>query len=203
MKVNKTRNHKSSEQTQNENSNTDDGNQNVTEVQEQSSNQNMELGIGGSTEDFIEKTANFITADDEMKSDAEYIKTNFNIINPLQNSVVTSKFGTRNSTGIVSANHKGIDLGATTGTSIISAMDGTVIEASSKGDYGIHLKIQNNDVVVVYAHCSELLVKEGDKVNQGMKIAKVGSTGKATGPHLHFEIRRENRAVNPEYLLQF
>lgn len=83
---------KSSEQTQNENSNTDDGNQNVTEVQEQSSNQNMELGIGGSTEDFIEKTANFITADDEMKSDAEYIKTNFNIINPLQNSVVTSKF---------------------------------------------------------------------------------------------------------------
>ena len=194
---------KSSEQTQNENSNTDDGNQNVTEVQEQSSNQNMELGIGGSTEDFIEKTANFITADDEMKSDAEYIKTNFNIINPLQNSVVTSKFGTRNSTGIVSANHKGIDLGATTGTSIISAMDGTVIEASSKGDYGIHLKIQNNDVVVVYAHCSELLVKEGDKVNQGMEIAKVGSTGKATGPNLHFEIRRENRAVNPEYLLQF
>ena len=180
---------KSSEQTQNENSNTDDGNQNVTEVQEQSSNQNMELGIGGSTEDFIEKTANFITADDEMKSDAEYIKTNFNIINPLQNSV--------------SANHKGIDLGATTGTSIISAMDGTVIEASSKGDYGIHLKIQNNDIVVVYAHCSELLVKEGDKVNQGMEIAKVGSTGKATGPHLHFEIRRENRAVNPEYLLQF
>ena len=53
-----------------------------------------------------------------MKSDAEYIKTNFNIINPLQNSVVTSKFGTRNSTEIVSANHKGIDLGATTGTSI-------------------------------------------------------------------------------------
>ena len=130
-------------------------------------------------------------------------KTNFNIINPLQNSVVTSRFGTRNSTEIVSANHKGIDLGATTGTSIISAMDGTVIEASSKGDYGIHLKIQNNDVVVVYAHCSELLVKEGDKVNQGMEIAKVGSTGKATGPHLHFEIRRENRAVNPEYLLQF
>ena len=202
-KNNQNQDDKSSEQTQNENSNTDDGNQNVTEVQEQSSNQNIELGIGGSTEDFIEKTANFITADDEMKSDAEYIKTNFNIINPLQNSVVTSRFGTRNSTEIVSANHKGIDLGATTGTSIISAMDGTVIEASSKGDYGIHLKIQNNDVVVVYAHCSELLVKEGDKVNQGMEIAKVGSTGKATGPHLHFEIRRENRAVNPEYLLQF
>jgi ribosomal protein L11 methyltransferase len=46
-------------------------------------------------------------------------------------------------------------------------------------------------------------VKEGDKINQGDEIAKVGSTGKATGPHLHFEIRRENRAINPEYLLQF
>ena len=56
--------------------------------------------------------------------------------------------------------------------------------------------------MTVYAHCSELLVKEGDIVKQGETIAKVGQTGRATGPHLHFEIRRENRFVNPEDILE-
>lgn len=180
-----------------------EGNNLGTDNMEQSEEQNLELGIGGSTEDLANQTEGSETEEDEMKSDAEYIKNNFSIIKPLSNYVVTSRFGIRNSNEIVSANHRGIDLGDATGTSIVAAMEGTVIEASSTGDFGLHLKIENNDVVIIYAHCSELLVKEGDKVNQGMEIAKVGSTGKATGPHLHFEIRRSNRAVNPEYILQF
>lgn len=54
-----------------------------------------------------------------------------------------------------------------------------------------------------YAHCSKIVVKKGVKIKQGQKIAEVGETGKATGPHLHFEIWRENRTINPEYILDF
>lgn len=82
-------------------------------------------------------------------------------------------------------------------------MDGKVILASSEGDYGNHLKIVSGNVTTLYAHCKTLYVKEGDEIKQGMEIAEVGSTGKATGPHLHFEIRVDDRLVNPEYVLQF
>ena len=57
--------------------------------------------------------------------------------------------------------------------------------------------------MTVYAHCKEILVNEGDYINQGQEIAKVGETGNATGPHLHFEIRKENRFVNPRLILNF
>lgn len=187
--------------TQGENENQEDAT--TQDNMGQQSEETVSMGIGGGTEESTERISNVLTEEEQMKFDAEYIKQNFNIINPLSSGIVTSRFGARESTEIVSANHKGIDLGATTGTVIVGAMDGTVIEASSEGDFGLHLKIANGDVTVIYAHCSELLVKEGDKINQGEQIAKVGSTGKATGPHLHFEVRRENRAVNPEYLLQF
>ena len=190
----------------NENNQQESENLNLELTQEDGSlqtEQSLSMGIGGSTEEVVEPISNVLTEGEQMKVDADYIKQNFSIINPLTTGIVTSRFGTRESTEIVSANHKGIDLGATTGTIIVAAMEGTVIEASSEGDFGLHLKIANGDVTVIYAHCSELLVKEGDKITQGKEIAKVGSTGKATGPHLHFEIRRENRAVNPEYLLQF
>ena len=82
-------------------------------------------------------------------------------------------------------------------------MDGVVAEASTKGNFGQHLRVINNDIEIIYAHCSELLVTKGDMLKQGQIIAKVGATGKATGPHLHFQISRDERPVNPELVVQF
>lgn len=198
------KNQKSSpaENSNNDVNNNKESSDNINKLEEQST-ENEVMGIGGSEEETSNEEVGSLTEEGKMLSDAEFIKSNYSMINPLSSGIVTSRFGSRKSSEIVSANHKGIDLGASTGTEIISAMDGIVSEASSKGDFGLHLKIVTGDITVIYAHCSELLVKEGDTITQGQKIGKVGSTGKATGPHLHFEIRRLDRAINPEYLLEF
>ena len=73
--------------------------------------------------------------------------------------------------------------------------------ASEEGDYGKHLKIQIGDVSIIYAHCNQLYVKQGDKITQGQEIAEVGSTGNSTGPHLHFEIRYKEKTIDPEKIL--
>ena len=139
----------------------------------------------------------------QMEQDANFIKENISIINPVVGTI-SSRYGLRNPTTItVPKNHTGIDLAATTGTKIISATDGIVVLNSSKGDYGKHLKIQNGDAIFIYAHCSKLYVNEGDTIQQGQEIAEVGATGNATGPHLHFEIRYQNRLIDPELILQF
>ena len=138
----------------------------------------------------------------QMEQDAYYIKSTINFIKPV-NGIISSMYGVRNpTTPTVPKNHTGTDIAAKTGTKIISATEGTVILASSKGDYGKHLKIQINDVILVYAHCNKLYVKEGDKVAQGQEIAEVGSTGNTTGPHLHFEVRYQDRYVNPQMILE-
>ena len=71
------------------------------------------------------------------------------------------------------------------------------------GGYGKHLKIENNGVETLYAHCSKILVKENDYVEIGQEIAKVGSTGNSTGPHLHFEIRYLDKYIDPSKILEF
>ena len=138
----------------------------------------------------------------QTEQDVEYIKQNYNIVKPIEGRI-TSSFGDREETEIISAFHQGVDIGATTGTAIHAAMEGTVVAASYAGDYGNHIKIQNGEVLTVYAHCSEINVNVGDSIAQGQVIGKVGATGKVTGPHLHFEIRRDGRYVNPELILSF
>lgn len=162
-------------------------------------------GIGGAnTNEIIEDNdeEKVDTKKSQSELDIEYIKENYNFILPVTGTV-TSRYGAREETEVVSANHGGIDIGANTGTPIYAAMDGTVTVSSEEGEYGKHIDIENGEVLTRYAHCSKLLVKEGQKVKQGDKIAEVGSTGNSTGPHLHFEIRRENRTVNPEKIIDF
>lgn len=161
---------------------------------EVTNNDTTQLAVGGADE----------TQQEEEKSqeeqDIEYVKQNVSIIWPIK-GVITSRFGNRTPTEIVTANHKGLDIAGNMGDNIVSAMDGTVVQYSEEGDYGKHLRIQNGEVLTLYAHCSELLVQEGSTVKQGDVIAKVGATGRATGPHLHFEIRRDDRFINPELIL--
>lgn len=114
-------------------------------------------------------------------------------------SRITSGFGGRSSpTEGASSNHKGIDIGASTGSNILAAASGTVTISTYSASAGNYVMISHGGgVSTVYMHCSSRLVSAGDKVSQGDVIAKVGSTGYSTGPHLHFEIRNNGSYVNP------
>ena len=170
---------------------TENVNQTETENQNTIETENQ-VGMGGTAETVI-------LSQDEQ--DIAYIKENASIIMPV-NGTLTSGYGKRTPTDIISENHAGIDLGASVGTEIIAAMEGTVEIVSSYGDYGNHLKITNGEISTLYAHCSKILVNQGDYISQGQKIAEVGNTGRTTGPHLHFEISRNGRTVNPTAILQ-
>ena len=193
----------------------EDQNNEETNQQEE---QNNDENIGGAEEiltnmeENVENNNNEVIAQKEnkteetpqlsqMEQDTNYIKSKISFIKPL-NGRISSAYGERNpTTPTVPKNHTGTDIVAETGAKIVSATNGTVILASSQGDYGKHLKIQIEDVIIVYAHCNKLYVKEGDNISQGQEIAEVGSTGNTTGPHLHFEVRYQNRYVDPQMIL--
>ncbi|MCF7919878.1 MAG: peptidoglycan DD-metalloendopeptidase family protein [Candidatus Cloacimonetes bacterium] len=95
--------------------------------------------------------------------------------------------------------HQGIDLAAPAGTPVLAVMEGTVIYSGTQKGYGNLIILEHeNRLMTVYAHNEKNLVPAGDKVKQGEQIATVGSTGRSTGNHLHFEIRQEGHAVDPE-----
>lgn len=149
-------------------------------------------GIGGSDE-------NITLSQDEQ--DIAYIKENVSMIVPVYGTV-TSGYGPRTPTEIISANHAGLDIGANEGTEIVASMEGTVELVSSYGDYGNHVKITNGEISTMYAHCKEIYVNQGEYISQGQVIATVGNTGRTTGPHLHFEIARSGRTVDPQAVIQ-
>lgn len=138
----------------------------------------------------------------QEEKDIADVKATSTFIKPIEGTI-SSKFGQREpTTTTVPKNHTGVDIAANLGTKIKSATGGEVVLASEEGDYGKHLKIQIGEVSVIYAHCNNLYVKQGDTVNQGQEIAEVGSTGNSTGPHLHFEIRISERTIDPEKVLE-
>jgi murein DD-endopeptidase MepM/ murein hydrolase activator NlpD len=106
---------------------------------------------------------------------------------------ITSPFGVR-----WGKMHNGIDIGAAMGDPIYAAMDGKVCCTEWEDGYGNVIKIDHGEgVQTIYAHCSSIGVKLGQYVKKGEKIGQVGSTGKSTGPHVHFEVRIDNIAQDP------
>lgn len=95
--------------------------------------------------------------------------------------------------------HGGVDMACPKGTKIHVPADGVIVKSGWNGGYGNYIKVKHaNGYETIYGHLSKVSVKKGQKVNKGDVIGKVGSTGRSTGPHLHYEIIKNKKRVNPE-----
>jgi murein DD-endopeptidase MepM/ murein hydrolase activator NlpD len=136
--------------------------------------------------------------------DAQVKKKLMPTIPPVDGSWSASSFGWRIDpfNGML-ALHEGVDFVVDEGTAVFAAAGGVVRFAGSNGPYGNMVEIDHgNDFITRYAHCSRVLVALGEVVQRGSKIAESGSTGRATGPHVHFEVRYRGVAQNPVRFLQ-
>ena len=161
-------------------------------------------GIGGAEplKNEIEEVVSSISI---MDMDVQLIKSkSINIIQPVT-GVITSRYGVRQQVFIgVDPYHTGIDIANTKGTEILSATNGVVTKVEYNDKYyGNFIEITENEVKFKYGHLESINVKQGNIVKQKDNIGLMGNTGMSTGPHLHFEIRINDRSVNPEELLKF
>ncbi len=138
---------------------------------------------------------------------------NLDLLWPVETRTISSAWGPRMRTRVVRVriskrnrriarrflgSHKGVDLSAPMGTDIFAAMDGQVVASGRQKQYGNFVAVDHgNGVVTLYAHCNRNFVEAGEIVRRGQKIAEVGRTGNATGPHLHFELRLDGIPQNP------
>ncbi|MEC9243709.1 M23 family metallopeptidase [Nitratireductor rhodophyticola] len=139
---------------------------------------------------------------DEALSHLNEVKTKAKrlpLASPSPGAPITSRFGARKDPFLGRlAHHSGIDFRARRGAPIHATGAGTVVKAGWNGGYGRMVEIDHgNGLTTRYAHMSKILVKTGDKVDVGTKVGKVGSSGRSTGPHLHYEVRRSGAAINP------
>lgn len=118
-----------------------------------------------------------------------------NLIFPVR-GLISSRYGFR-----WGRMHYGLDLAAPTGTRVYAAASGRVTFAGWLGSYGLLVKIDHGRYVTYYGHLSRILVNRGERVGQGDLIGRVGSTGRAYGSHLHFEVERNGRKLNPVQFL--
>ncbi len=161
-----------------------------------------ELSIGGE----------FIPAEKFSLSYVDYIKNDIdNLFNtmrsvpvgtPLQGKI-NSGFGYRKDPfNRKNAFHSGIDIDANYGQAVVATADGVVSKASWQNNYGRTVVIKHeDDYETLYGHLSKISVKEGDKVKVGDVIGKAGSTGRSTGVHLHYEVVKDGKRVNPRNFL--
>lgn len=137
----------------------------------------------------------------------EYVKkTNLGTFsNPLVAMSLTSSFGSRNHPVLKKVlNHAGVDLRAKIGTKVVSAREGVVTFAGRASGYGNLIIIKHSDGYETrYAHLSQIDVRKGEKISQNQHIALSGATGRVSGPHLHFEIRKNGKIENPLTYLKF
>jgi len=139
----------------------------------------------------------------EIKSEEKKASSTINgiylAVTPVSGTI-TSRYGSREE--IRDHDHQGLDIATKAGTPIKAVADGKVSFAGEKSGYGNLIILDHgNGITTYYGHCSKLYVKSGTTVSAGDVIAAVGSTGKSTGPHLHFEIRKNGVYVNPQKYL--
>lgn len=123
---------------------------------------------------------------------------------PVENGWISSMFGWRTDpfTGRLSQ-HSGIDFAGRAGSDVLAVAAGIITEAGSRYGYGNIVEINHgNGYVTRYGHNRDVLVKAGDKVNKSQRIARMGSSGRSTGPHVHFEVLFNGQIVNPEQYIQ-
>lgn len=116
---------------------------------------------------------------------------------------LTSAFGYRDHPTIGTyAVHGGVDIGAAKGTAVRAFADATVEFVGENEDFGLYLQLKHeNDISTFYSHCDSIGVKKGEQVTVGQQVAQVGSTGKSTGPHLHFEVHLGNMRLDPMHYI--
>jgi murein DD-endopeptidase MepM/ murein hydrolase activator NlpD len=160
--------------------------------------------------DVVPKISSPLSMVDNMQFEkyiAEFKQTiaNTPVGSPL-NGRITSGFGFRSNPFGASggASHEGLDISAPYGRPVKCSAEGKVVFAGYRGDYGNLVVISHGEVYqTYYGHLSEILVKVGQEVNVNAFIGKVGSTGRSTGPHLHYEILRNNKKINPKTFIKF
>lgn len=187
----------------------------VAKIKEENSNVEMNIGITevytnnleelktvqvADAEESVNKTVQEKAKQDleeKIKKEASSLDGVYFSVKPTEGTI-TSRFGSFES--IRSSSHKGIDIGAPNGTKILAAADGKVTYASyNSGGYGNLVVISHgNGIETYYGHCSKINVSVGQEVKAGDNIAAVGSTGRSTGNHLHFEIRKNGSQINPQ-----
>lgn len=144
--------------------------------------QDKEINLSGASYDFSASTGIMLSK----------------FVFPEQNKVI-SRFGPRNG-----RMHKGTDIRSATGDTIVAAFDGQILKSGYERGFGNLIVIQHEkDIKTYYGHLSKYLMKRGTWVKKGEPIGLAGSTGRATGSHLHFEIREKNRAFDPELVYDF
>ena len=122
---------------------------------------------------------------------------------PVEGYAVNSRFGLRRLSSERRARmHEGLDFAAPSGTPVLSAAEGEVLRTGTSSSYGRYVEVRHDNGVTSFsAHLSAIMVSEGDRLEAGERLGSVGSTGRSTGPHLHFEIRRDGQQINPESFL--
>ena len=120
-------------------------------------------------------------------------------VQPVQHLTFTSNFGIRSDPFRGSAAmHAGVDIPGPTGTPIYATADGIISHAARQGGYGNMIEINHGKGIATrYGHLSKIIVSDNARVRRGQIIGLMGSTGRSTGPHLHYEVRIDGRAVNP------
>jgi murein DD-endopeptidase MepM/ murein hydrolase activator NlpD len=118
---------------------------------------------------------------------------------------ISSPFGYRTHpvTGEKEKHHNGVDIAAPLGTPVYCPVDGTATLVATGPIEGLQIHVTNGCAEFHFLHLSAFMIKQGDKVTKGMQIAKVGATGRVTGPHLHYAVKEHGKFINPVNMIDF